>query len=408
MRPMLLLALLAAALFTNCHKHDDIADPPVKSTLHGTPMPKGAPTGTATTQVIGAEGGTIISADSSLTITIPVGAVSANTTFSIQSITNQVPTALGLSYRLLPEGTHFAQPVTISFHYTDSLIEGTREEDLFIASQDSVGFWRVQLNSVLNTTARTLSVKSDHFSDWAFYTKYLLFVYKPSLDFKEVTDMWIRRVSIEKNGDTYTAIDTTLPPQSDRAQWSLTGQGALHTSSGNTMYTVYIAPEAEPTPNPVIVTAKIESVNGNVTLARRIYIAHSFFEIVYEGNTNIYPGAVIYGHAVSGAMLTATNHAGNGGTIIFKNTGGGNFPFGSYTGDGANVKLSVGGVFLQDSYFDCERVPHQLSGNVNITKWGIEGEYVEGEYSGSVAVAGSCTPEIKTVSGRFRALRIKF
>jgi hypothetical protein len=96
---------------------------PTAEDSKGTPLPKGTPAGIATTKVIGAAGGTITSADGGITFTIPAGAVSANTPFPIQPITSSMPTNLELNYRLLPEGTHFAQPVTITFHYADSLLK---------------------------------------------------------------------------------------------------------------------------------------------------------------------------------------------------------------------------------------------------------------------------------------------
>lgn len=64
----------------------------------------------------------IYSLDSVLKLTIPAGALASNTNISIQPVTNQLPGGLGLGYDLLPNGTRFSVPATVTFHYTSDQV----------------------------------------------------------------------------------------------------------------------------------------------------------------------------------------------------------------------------------------------------------------------------------------------
>ncbi len=76
---------------------------------------KGTAQGTAITAIIGTTGGSLTSTDGRLTVTVPAGALTANTTISIQPISNEGPLGLGKGYRLSPEGITFQQPGNINF-----------------------------------------------------------------------------------------------------------------------------------------------------------------------------------------------------------------------------------------------------------------------------------------------------
>jgi hypothetical protein len=80
-------------------------------------------------------------------------------------VTNTVPNGLGGAYRLLPEGTTFSQPVTLTFHLSD--MENNRIDSTFIATQHDDNFWYSQPHQIRDVTAMTVSVNATHFSDWA-------------------------------------------------------------------------------------------------------------------------------------------------------------------------------------------------------------------------------------------------
>src|SRR6266542_5019916 len=113
---MMTVVSLSLALFS-CKKDNvgtDTGKPLVTET--------GTPTGEVSGASIGTSGGTLTSTDGNITVAIPAGALTATTAVSIQPITNEAPLGLGFGYRLLPEGTTFSKPVTITFHYNDQVL----------------------------------------------------------------------------------------------------------------------------------------------------------------------------------------------------------------------------------------------------------------------------------------------
>src|ERR1700724_3939862 len=112
---------------------------------NNTPQPTavGTPTGPKTSKFIPKSGGSIASADGNLEIDIPAGALAADDTISVQPITNNCPGGNGLAYRLGPEGLKFNQPVTLKFHYDDSVLKSTLPDFMLIASQAGSGIWFV-------------------------------------------------------------------------------------------------------------------------------------------------------------------------------------------------------------------------------------------------------------------------
>ena len=68
---------------------------------------------------------------------------------------------------LQPEGLTFAKPVELKFHYDGQLLKNTPEDFLWIVTQAGDGSWNAMLKSVVDTGAKTVTIKTAHFSDWA-------------------------------------------------------------------------------------------------------------------------------------------------------------------------------------------------------------------------------------------------
>ncbi len=131
--------------------------------------PVGSPVGTPISKTIGAGGGTLVSADGVVELVIPAGALTANTNIGIQPVTNTMPDSagLGLAYDLLPNGTKFNVPVTITFHYTKDEVPDNDADFLTIAYQDSSGAWRGDLKQRdFDTSAKTVSLDVSHFTEF--------------------------------------------------------------------------------------------------------------------------------------------------------------------------------------------------------------------------------------------------
>jgi hypothetical protein len=74
---------------------------------------------------------------------------------------------IGLVYEFGPEGATFDQPITLTFTYDPAqLPEGVAEEDLVLAVwDDAAGRW-IELPSVVDVAAKTVSAQLDHFSSF--------------------------------------------------------------------------------------------------------------------------------------------------------------------------------------------------------------------------------------------------
>lgn len=169
---LLLLFAICSLLFlsTSCKKNRPGRNkPPVK----GEPiqLAHGKPIGMLVTETIGTQGGVVTSADGTMKMEVPAGAVDVVTNFSIQEVENVLKNS-GKSYRLLPEGIEFKKPVTLTYHYGNISLEGRNPDFLFLAYQDKEGYFYSANKTRGNRQAQTLSVTTTHFSDWTFYAQY--------------------------------------------------------------------------------------------------------------------------------------------------------------------------------------------------------------------------------------------
>ena len=154
------LLVLAVIMISGCKNDEPSPEVKAVATPHGTVV------GVPLEESIGPEGGIIALPDGSLTVTIPAGAVSAATSFTIQEVSaSPVILSAGTTYRLGPEHVQFSQPVEIIFRYTDTEVAGTPEDFLYLGYQDAEGYWHRMGNTALDKNNKTLKVTTTHFSD---------------------------------------------------------------------------------------------------------------------------------------------------------------------------------------------------------------------------------------------------
>ncbi|MEZ4220484.1 MAG: hypothetical protein R3B13_06090 [Polyangiaceae bacterium] len=162
----LAFVLLLGCLMVACSSDSQSSEPqPQKAVPVVTSV--GEPNGSPASGVIGPAGGKLQSPDGLLTLTVPAGALAADTTLTIQPITNFAPGGIGSAYRLGPEGQTFAAPVTLTHTYSDSDVVGSAAEALGIAFQTSDGHWQWETSSSVDLGAKTTAVSTTHFSDWS-------------------------------------------------------------------------------------------------------------------------------------------------------------------------------------------------------------------------------------------------
>lgn len=224
----------------------------------------GDSTGAATTGLItAATGGTLTTPDNRLSINIPAGALSEDTTISIEPITSKAPGATGVGgFRLGPDGTVFNKPVTLTFAYTDA--EVADETGIPVPEIQSVftrgldGVWTSVGDVQLDTTNRTVSVQTSHFSDFenvrGIYFPSARVVTKGSFSIwsytaatpavqKMVTSVGPWQVEgVNYGNPTYGTFGPVVEP-------NLTGGRVAHGE--------YYAPKKIPTPNPVVASVRI-------------------------------------------------------------------------------------------------------------------------------------------------------
>lgn len=288
---LLFLALIAVSCTKNEKANNDAPTPePPEIYPHGTPA------GDVVKKTIGAAGGTLSSKDNTLNLDVPAGALAANTEISIQAVSNTLPGSPGVAYRLLPENVKFTKPVKLTFKYNDSHLDSTNEEALFMAYQSQDGIWHFIPKTSLNTTARTLTVETTHFSDWAPYAMFWLATERPAIRVKESCGLMIMATShfqgpeLDKP-EIAVARKRVLNDSKNIRNWQLMGAGSLRAS---TDYATYTAPSTIPSKNPVEVSVEVHNfipagaipgrgATGMILLVAEIHIEDDTY---LRGNVN--------------------------------------------------------------------------------------------------------------------------
>jgi hypothetical protein len=126
----------------------------------------GSPTGATVSTSVGAAGGTVTSSDGSLQVSIPAGALAQDVTITVTPVTPPGPGSLGTAYDLGPNGTMFAMPITLAFHYSGLNLGGQPASDLRVATYVS-GAWQTLTGFAEDTTAMTVSGTTTHFTYYA-------------------------------------------------------------------------------------------------------------------------------------------------------------------------------------------------------------------------------------------------
>jgi hypothetical protein len=123
----------------------------------------GAPYGNVVSKMIGQDGGSLTSEDGKLELIFPEGALTANTTITIQSTRNMLDSSK-CAYQLEPSGTQFKKPVQVIFHYTDKEAEECPPDLKSFALQDHNGKWSYLEYANWDSSGKTLSGFIQHFS----------------------------------------------------------------------------------------------------------------------------------------------------------------------------------------------------------------------------------------------------
>ena len=270
--------LLLTCLLLSCKKEGPITEPPLEpGGGHGNVLPMGQPVGELYTEFVGVDGGVVKSPDGRIEVNIPAGALTRETEIGIQPLKNTAKSGIGFSYRLTPHGTVFKKNVTITFSYKKDARRISSEKGLEVAYQNKKGEWMCLGNAVKDPVNKTISVKTDHFSDWAFLeTLELSPVVKTVHVSERITLQALRNVS--PGDEDYLAplvdsaaatVQPTLIDPKYIVRWTLNGPGTLEAKGNQAFYT---APPTKPARNTATVTVELKIKGKQVLLISTIYI----------------------------------------------------------------------------------------------------------------------------------------
>ncbi|QMW05004.1 hypothetical protein [Spirosoma foliorum] len=294
-----------------CQKSTDAVNPvdttkPADTTTH-TPSPHtgvvyehGAPVGQPIQKTIGPEGGTLASADGTLSMTIPAGAVSKATTFTMQPVTPTLPGLInGQSFRLLPEGQTFDKPIKLQYKYNVDSLDGTSAQALFMAYQGSDGYWKALLNTELDETTQTLTVSTKHFSDWGAFAEYTLEAKPDYLSPGQSSTLQLYSYSgdlvsslTSSDLEVHLSRQKTLEDPSNIRNWRVVGKGKLDVAASNVQAT-YSSP-AGSAQGADLVTVDVynflppdqqprKGATGKAVLMKTIRYGGTYFRVTIDG-----------------------------------------------------------------------------------------------------------------------------
>jgi hypothetical protein len=253
MKTLLFTTITALVLgLAACKKEADSVTPGQPGNAHrGTVETVGRSLGAGVKKQIGPEGGSLQSADGSVRITVPAGALTALTEVGIEPITNTCNGGIGNGWRLTPHGKAFAKPVQLTLDYTAVKDSVTFANALGLAYQDSNGIWQFIGATAINANAHTLTMQTNHFSDWTLLQWLTLWPIHETLheggqvtlearEYIAVPDgLNVPLVPDYENG--YPVGDPEYIAQKYVKKWSLAGVGALNPLS-TAPEAVYLAP----------------------------------------------------------------------------------------------------------------------------------------------------------------------
>lgn len=320
------MAGMTCLLLLNCRKDKDILSNESDETITAV----GTPTGQAVHKMIDANGGELTSADGTLRLTIPAGALSTATDIAIQPISNELTGGIGDAYRLTPHGQTFSKPVTITFNYKVADTVGSRAEFLDIAFQDAEGSWQMLTNTTADKVQKKLLATTTHFSDYGYFESIQIDPATATVDqgaFMElkVTTTFPRIDPDDAPPGTYT-IKVLKKPRKLRDDeikgWDYAGEGELDPEGSSAFYT---APDHEPGINPEAVAVNINlhrkgefMVLSNITVLGNsavdyLWVDEDFLKAGMNGNSLLYiygnfgndPGANKRSVKINGVSVTA-------------------------------------------------------------------------------------------------------
>lgn len=178
--------------------------------LQGSPVEEPiVPVGAPASKKVGAAGGSLTSTDGHLQLTVPAGALSGEVNLEIQ----QLETATGWAWSLLPNGTQFAMPVAVTMTFSSGEVPPSIEQMMdgqTVVTPSGIGALHfsdggaapleVIAEPEVASGSATFTTTISHFSVLTVYpTEYGTFTYPSSFLINEPATMVLSTVEIGKD-----------------------------------------------------------------------------------------------------------------------------------------------------------------------------------------------------------------
>ncbi|MBC6489571.1 hypothetical protein ACFSQD_04510 [Flavihumibacter stibioxidans] len=279
-----ILLLCVTMALQSCHK-----DPLQPDSPSGTidPTTVGKPLGQPYTEWIGTEGGLVKSPDGVVEIDFPQGALTEETEIGIVPLENTAPGGKGFGYRLTPHGGNFKKQVTIRFNYGKFSRTIGLSKTLEIAYQDDKGVWVCPGMNTNDTIQKVISVKTDHFSDWAIISKMELTPLVKTVGLAE--QVKLTAVDYANIEDDWYVVPLTQPTKIGKAEkiangyivkWTLLGPGTLNPNGNEATYT---APSVKPAVSTATIVLELKVGTMKVLLFSTIHIIEDGISLSIDG-----------------------------------------------------------------------------------------------------------------------------
>jgi len=318
----------------------------------------GVPIGTPITQTIGAGGGRLVSADGTVSVEVPPGALAADAELRLQAITNTAPDGQGDGVRLQVEGV-LAKPLTLTLAYAEAM--APHADGLGVALQRADGSWLSLPITQLDKANRAVSVQLDGLAQSK--TKQIAgarAAASVTLDFQIVTyqNFYLspREATVEVGktqvlvpyAHTKGVIGTICVPDAEfgcfpmpligsqeipfenaktgyTRKWYVFAEEGGDAVSGTvtprgTLGATYKAPDRAPTPNPVLVSfVSVHAKSGrSVTVTSKITVKEPVWTGILLGTLTV-PGGDI-GFSFSAQAVWTLEAGGDGSRFVANGT----------------------------------------------------------------------------------------
>ncbi|MCF0068858.1 hypothetical protein LZD49_00155 [Dyadobacter sp. CY261] len=388
----------------------------------------GVPDGAAASKTIGAAGGTLVSADNQVTLTIPAGALSKDMEISIQPITNEAMNGLAQAYRFSPDGTTFAKPALLMFRYDPRSVSANSPDAFGVATQGTDRVWYRTPEVTVDTMTHTITTPMPHFSDW---TAYELFKIESislaganyvelggSVDLEMLFFDLVEPIDIPSEGKNITIEKVEFRVAGGSANGSVKAAENPAQNERGVFPARYSAPSKNPPSNPVTVVADVtlKGKKAKIQVVKQILVGKDYFRgtfadtpfdwqnlhfmrngnDVHVGGYNDNPSQSL-NILLNSIDLTAPNR-----TYAYQDRA----DKGAWAEFASNYTDEHGGWISAN--FDCAKKAVRVSpGGVTITQISIVNgvEYIQGRLSGTFYnLPGTCPTALRyfPIEGEFR------